>query len=255
MDGDFLYCRSDSCPSKLIGSIKVWIDRLGILHWGDALIHSISNPSNPAVNSISDLYRLSVDDLERHCSGRVMAIKCWESLHKDMSVPLEIVLSALNIPNVGLSTATDIVKAGFDTIEKVLGASSDDFQKVSNIGKITADRIVEGLSWRAQDLRDLSEILNVVSSKRGSLSGMKVCITGDVWMPRRAVQKMIVDAGGQAVGSVTKDTSMLVCDDSTSSSGKSKKAKRYGIPIISGDALKLILNGELFVGEIIPISH
>jgi len=180
-----------------------------------------------------------------------MAVKCWSSLHKDKSIPLEVVLSALNIPNFGLSTATDVVKAGYDTVDKVLDATSEDFQKVPNVGTITASRISEGLTWKSSELRDLTDVIDIVSSTRGSLSGVKVCITGDVWAPRRAVQKMIVDAGGQAVGSVTKDTSVLVCNDPGSSSGKSKKAARYGIPVISGDMLKAILEGNSSIQDIL----
>jgi DNA ligase (NAD+) len=251
VDGDFLFCKSDLCPSKLTGSIKVWIERLGILHWGEALIRSITNPDDPFVSSVADLYRMSVVDLERHCSGQKMAAKCWESLHKDTSIPLEVVLSALNIPNFGLATATDIVKAGYDTVERVLGASASDFEKVPNIGAVTAKRIVEGLEWKKSELRDLADVLDIVSSQHGPLSGMKVCITGDVWAPRRAVQKMIVDAGGQAVGSVAKDTSILVCNDPGSSSGKSKKATKYGIPVISGDALRDVLEGRSSIQDVI----
>lgn len=251
VQGDFLYCKSDLCPSKLTGSVKVWVERLGILHWGDALIGSLTNSDDPAISTIADLYRLTVDDLEVHCSGRKMAEKCWNTLHKNESVPFEVVLAALNVPNLGPSTATDIVDSGFNDVDKLLAASEEDLQKVPNVGIRTACQVAEGLRWKAQELRDLQTVITMPSSPKGALSGLKICITGDVWAPRKAVQKMIVEAGGKAVNGVAKDTSLLVCDDVGSSTTKSKKAAKYNVPMISGDDLKALLDGHKSIDEFI----
>jgi DNA ligase (NAD+) len=172
-----------------------------------------------------------------------MAVKCWKALHDNMSVPLEVVLAGMNIPNLGLTTATDIVKAGHDTIDKVLSLTISQLVSVQNVGEITAKQVYLGLSSKKDVLIDLASVLDIKSTRLGPLSGKKVCITGDIWAPRKAVQKMIVTAGGQAVNSVSKDTSFLVCDDANSSSSKSKRAAAYGIPSISGSDLKRILDG------------
>lgn len=255
VEGDFLYCRSKRCPTRFFGDLKVWVDRLGLLFWGDAIISSLTDPENPnAIRSIADLYGMSVADLEEHCSGLKMARKCWKVLHDNMSVPLEVVLSGLNIPNLGLATATDIVKAGYDTIPKVKSLTTEQLTAVPNIGDITASQIKIGLDSKLELLTSLEAILDVRSPSTGPLSGKKICITGDVWAPRKAVQKLIVSAGGQAVDGVSKDTSLLVCDDLNSSSSKSKRAAAYGIPTVNGSDLKRVLDGlvtwdELFSSE------
>ena len=241
VEGDFLYCRHKRCPTRLFSDVKVWVDRLGLLHWGDSLIGSLTDSGS--ISSVSDIYRLSVHDLEKHCSGPKMAKKCWGVLHENMSVPLEVVVSGLNIPNLGLATATDIVKAGFDTIEKICSLSMEQLVSVSNIGDITAAQIKAGLDLKRLLLEDFGNILDIKPSTDGFLNGKKVCITGDVWAPRKAVQKLIVSAGGRAVDGVSKDTSLLVCDSIDSSSSKSKKAREYGVPIVRGADLKRILDG------------
>lgn len=252
IEGDFLYCRNKKCPTRLFSDLKVWVDRLGLLHWGDALLTSLSDSSKPgAVKSVADLYKLSETDLEDHCSGMKMARKCWKVLHDNMSIPPEVVLAGMNIPNLGLSTATDIVKAGYDTIDKVCSMSTGDLLTIPNIGAITANQIKSGIDAKAGLLAELDTLLSIKPASTGPLSGKKICITGDVWAPRKAVQKMIVSAGGQAVDSVSKDTSALVCEASDSSSSKSKKAKQHNIPIISGADLKRILDEESTWEEIV----
>jgi DNA ligase (NAD+) len=236
---------------RLSGAIKVWVDRLGLLHWGDALIGSLTDPEKTSsIQSVGDLYRLSVEDIQEHCSGPKMAKKCWKTLHDNTSVPLEIVLAGMNIANLGLATATDIVKAGHDSIDKVLALTLEQLQEIPNIGEITALQIRNGLDSRRDTLLDLASILDITLPISGPLRGKKVCITGDVWAPRKAVQKMVTAAGGQAVDSVSKDTSFLVCDDSSSTSSKAKRAASYGIPIIKGADLKNILDGVATCDEI-----
>ena len=256
VEGDFLYCRSKRCPTRLFGDVKVWVDRLGLLFWGDALISSLTDPdSSNSVKKVSDLYRMSVADFEEHCSGLKMAKKCWKVLHDNMSVPLEVVLAGLNISNLGLATATDIVKAGYDTIKKVCDLTTEQLIAIPNIGEITADQIKTGLDSKSDLLADLESVLDIRSATVGPLSGKKVCITGDVWAPRKAVQKLIVAAGGQAVDSVSKDTSLLVCDDVGSSTAKNKRAIAYAIPIVNGSDLKRILDGLVTWDELLSTQR
>jgi DNA ligase (NAD+) len=252
IEGDFLYCRSKSCVSRLFGDIKTWVNRLGLLFWGDSLITSLSNPDNRnSVSSVSDLYKMSVEDFENHCSGLKMAKKCWRSLNDNRTLPLEVVLYGLNIQNLGLSTATDIVNAGYDSVQKILSLSQEDLVLVPNIGKVLAAQIKDGLDSKCDLLVELGSILDIKKKESGPLTGKKVCITGDVWAPRKLVQKLIISLGGQAVDSVSKDTSLLICDDSSSSSSKMKKAVSYGIPVVDGSSFKKLIDGIVSWDELV----
>lgn len=69
------------------------------------------------------------------------------------------------------------------------------------------------------------------------LSGKTFVITGSVnhFKNRAELQAKIEELGGKATGSVTKKTSYLINNDVESTSGKNKKAKELGVPIISED--------------------
>lgn len=244
LEGDFLYCRSKSCPAMLSGSVRVWIRNLGILYWGDALIDALTDPDDPRIQSVADLYRLTVDDLAECSSGKKMAKKCYDVLHAGKSIPLELMLASLNIPNFGTSTATDVVQAGFDTVEKVLGASYDSLKEVPNIGEKTARQIQEGILSRSDLIVELEEVLDLRPPSGGPLNGKTVCITGELSLPRKAVEKMVMDAGGFPKGSVSKTTSFLVTNDQSTGTSKMQKAKKYGVPVIDEAGLMSLINGS-----------
>ena len=65
-------------------------------------------------------------------------------------------------------------------------------------------------------------------------------ITGSLhhYENRDALKKAIEEAGGKVSGSVSAKTAYLINNDLTSTSGKNKKAKELGIPIIDEDTIK-----------------
>lgn len=70
-------------------------------------------------------------------------------------------------------------------------------------------------------------------------AGMRVCFTGSavlkgVSVKRDSLEATAAQAGMQPVGSVTKkNCDLLVAGDTSSRSGKARKARKYGIPVLS----------------------
>ena len=243
--GQFLYCYNKMCPAKLSGSVKVWVKRLGLLHWGDSLIDSLTDPDNPKINSLADLYELEPEEIATCTSGMKMAKKCWDILHANKSIKLELLIASLNVPNLAISTATDIVQAGYDSVDKILSLTIDQLESVKNIGHVTAQQIFLGLQERKQTIIDLAYVLDIKGPCTGALSGISVCITGTTSKPRKAVQKLILDSGGIVKDSVGSGLTYLVTNEVDTTSNKMIKAKRYGIKIIS----------ELQLYEIIGLNN
>ena len=233
IDGQFLFCRSKSCPVQLTGSIKVWVKRLGLLHWGDSIIEALTDPDNPKVNSIADLYHLEPEEISIYTSGLKMAKKCWDTLHAAKNIKLELLIASLNIPNLALATATDIVNAGYDSVEKILSINTDQLESIHNIGEITAKQIFSGLQERQHVILELVKVLTIVGPITGPLSGKSVCITGSTSKPRKAVQKIIMDAGGIVKDSAGVGLNYLVTNEIDTSSKKMQNAKKYGTEVIS----------------------
>ena len=62
-------------------------------------------------------------------------------------------------------------------------------------------------------------------------------VTGDVhtFANRDALKAYVESQGGKVAGSVSSKTNFLINNDVTSTSGKNRKAKDLGVPIISED--------------------
>ena len=83
----------------------------------------------------------------------------------------------------------------------------------------------------------------------GSLSeGMLVCFTGQVLIDGTLITRVQLEAmaalvGLQPVSSVTrKGCDLLVAADTSSRSGKAKKAHEYGIPIVAAEEFLALLS-------------
>ena len=84
------------------------------------------------------------------------------------------------------------------------------------------------------------------STTAKTMEGKSVVITGSLehFGNRKELQALIEQAGGRAAGSVSAKTAYLVNNDITSTSGKNKKAKELGVPIVTEEEFLRILKGE-----------
>ena len=67
--------------------------------------------------------------------------------------------------------------------------------------------------------------------------GDLIVLTGDMSRPRNAIEAELEDAGFTPHGAVTKRVKLLVAADPDSLSGKARKARSYGIPVVGEDYL------------------
>jgi len=234
--GDFLYCINDGCSSRDRGFIKSWIQNIGILYWGDAMIDSMIDDG---VSSVSQLYKMSPYEIQQYCSGQKMADKCFRSLH-EAKVTLITFLASLNIKGVGTSVSSLIVDSGFDSIDKILSITYNDLVVIDGIGDKIADVFVSGIQAKKQEILELSKIIEfeTVDSK---LADYTICITGDTPIPRSAIHAKILELGGKVSKSVSSKTNLLVCSNLESNSSKMKKAKKLGCNIMHvSDFMRMI---------------
>lgn len=67
--------------------------------------------------------------------------------------------------------------------------------------------------------------------------GDMVVLTGDMTRPRSAIEADLEAAGFKPHGAVTKKVKLLVAADPDSISGKARKARQYGIPVVGEEYL------------------
>ncbi|MGC0363089.1 DNA polymerase-3 subunit epsilon [Rhodococcus sp. 27YEA15] len=75
----------------------------------------------------------------------------------------------------------------------------------------------------------------------GLVQGMKIVISGSTRTPRMRLAARLIEAGFDVTNSVSRQTSVLVCNDTESQSGKVRRAGSDVIPVISEQRLEELL--------------
>ena len=248
MHGEYLVCRSEDCPAQTLGALKRWVSKVGVLHFGEALLTAVVDAG--MVETIPDLYRLDADAVGAlEVDGRRVggsAKRALDSLHAKKDLPLDLLVGSLGIPLVGRKMARLLVDAGINNLDLMASATEDQMAAIAGFGPGRAKSFREGFDAR----KDLIEgILAagvtlaapvVVEQTSDVMAGQAVCFSG---VRDKDAEAAIVAAGGRIASGVSKNTTLLVLKDVASASSKAKKARDLGIEVIGIDDLWSRLGG------------
>lgn len=245
--GSRLYCPNKKCKKRILHQIFKWIECIDIRDFGDTLVNSLFNDGK--LNSISDIYKLTEEDLipyflgeesqEKVSKGEKISLgaqKVFNSIQSHRKVRLSSFIAGFDIEGIGETMVEKLIDAGFTSIEKFLSASAEDFASVYSFAEITGKTLFDGLKENQEEIKKLTEnsIVEVQSIVEGKLTGLSFCFTGELHsMKRQDAEALVKKEGGSFKSSVTKDLSYLVTNDTESGSSKNVKAQKLGIPIIN----------------------
>ena len=240
-EGTRLYCPNTLCPGKLYHRLEKWIQTMGIMDIGPAVLKRLFDTGK--VRTIADLYKLTVADLiEIERMGETLAKKILSNINAKRSLKLSELLAGLDIDGIGPLMAEKLIGAGFTTLEKLKQAASIDFARIPGFGNILAENLVLGLKELEPVLNELVAYISITQETQGVLQGLSFCFTGELQTMKRAeAESLVRQYGGSVKSSVTKDLSYLVTNDPQSGSSKNLQAKKLGIPVITEDDFLLMI--------------
>lgn len=198
------------------------------------------------VKTTADLYRLTpaqVAGLDRY--GRTSAQNLVSAIQASKDRGLERVLVSLGIRHLGRRLSTRLAQAypTMALIEEAVARGPEAFAEIEGFGKVKSAIIVDGLRANAELISDLAAVGVDMAAKEaapvrgeGALNGLKVLVTGAVPGHTRDTAKAAVEAaGGEAVGSVSGRTDVVLAGEGAGGS-KLVKAESLGIPVIDVSA-------------------
>lgn len=252
-DSEVLICTNDDCKGKLLGKLSHAVSKnaLNVDGLSEATIQKFID--FVWLTSIKDIYHLS--DHEKEMSmlegfGKRSVTKLLDSIEKSRNTSLQRFIYSLSIPLVGKSASKDIsneVDGDYDAFIHTLSVyGAEYFKNISGIGDSIVYSMNDFFRNHCKDIYDLSKeftfekpISLATTDDIKSLVGKTFVITGSLehFENRDAAKAEIELHGGKVSGSVSAKTSYLVNNDIESTSGKNKKAKELGIPIISENQL------------------
>ena len=244
MEGAFLRCLSLDCGARTARSLTYWCRSLEIDGIGEKLIETLLD--NELIKSISDMYRLTHDQLsELDRMGNKSANNVISELDKTRRLNLAKFIHALGLERIGPEVATSISQH-FTSLEKLLHwvdeGENSELTEIDGIGEKVALIFREGIIKRRSLIDELKEIISVTNEGKksgGILDGLSFCITGSLSRPRKEIAEEIKNVGGKVVSTVSGNLDYLVAGESAGS--KLEKAENLGVKILSEqDLLKLV---------------
>jgi DNA ligase (NAD+) len=263
-----VYCPNLACPARVGQEFGHFVGRGGMDIEGAGWKALEQLLQTGLIKKRGDFYRLSVEDLEGlERFGRKSAENLHGAIQRSRRRPLERIIAALGIPQVGWTTAIELaywlptdVPAGDDWlrraavhIARVAAEEPGRFEEIEGIGPVVAKSLA---AWFAPDgagngvLEDLADagVEAELPAPRavaasGPLSGTSLVVTGTLeGFSREEAEEAIRAAGGKVAGSVSKKTDYVVAGEKAGS--KLAKAQELGVPVLDEAGFRRLLAGE-----------
>jgi len=243
---EVLYCTNDDCSGKLLGKWVTFVSKKGM---------DINGLSEATLEKFLQLgfldhvfvniyylgdYRKDLYKIEGF--GKKSIDNLLDAIEASRDVDLMHFLCAFSIPNVG-EGQSKLICSKFKTFEEFRDACNNrfHFDTIPGIGPILNTNIHRWWSnndWQMEDVaREVRFKEEAMNKPTGNypLAGMTFVVTGNVhvYKNRDELKKTIESLGGKVSGSVSKNTTYLINNDTESTSSKNTKAKQLGVKIIS----------------------
>ncbi|MBE5996235.1 MAG: NAD-dependent DNA ligase LigA [Lachnospiraceae bacterium] len=239
-----LYCTEPDCPAKKILSFAHFVSRdaLGIDGISEATLEKLI--AEGLIHENADIFELSkhraiIEKMEGF--GTRSFEKMIASIESSRKTTAAKVLYGIGIPGVGVQTAKLIAAAFSDDVEAVADAGEEQLLAVDTVGPVIAEGIIKWFS-KEENRKMLSRLLTFLEIEKqeekresSAVAGKTFVITGSLlhFSNRSELVETIERAGGKVSSSVSAKTDYLINNNTASTSGKNKKARELGIPVIS----------------------
>lgn len=227
-----LFCRSSKCPAKFGKAIEHFAKKLNIKGLAEKTIEKLG------IDSFYEIYSLTLEDITNKLSSKALGSKLFAEIENSKECELSAFISALGIPLIGDTAAKKLANV-VDSIEQI----DEKTAGLAGLGPIATHNL---LNWLAANRSLLRAMPIKFKPKNAASSAVKitVCITGALqgYKNRSEAVNFLSGLGVQVKDSVTRDVTVLVCEDPKKIGSSSyKKAEQLGLPIVTlTDLLKII---------------
>ena len=258
------YCpNEEGCPPQIKGKIEHFISRkaMDIDSLGEGKIELLYDRG--LIRNAADLYDMKYEQLiglekvypadtekkERKVSFRDKTVRnILKGIEASKETAFEKVLYALGIRYVGETVAKKLAQH-FKSMDRLMEASYEELVAVDEIGERIAGALIayfksEEHLEMIQRLREKGLQFEIREDKPGvknTLEGKSFVISGSFEnISRNELKNLIELHGGKNTGSVSGNTNYIIAGDNMGPS-KRKKAEELGIPLISLDDFKKMI--------------
>lgn len=240
--GNILYCKNPKCPCRIKGRILNYLRKMNI---GEISYETVNDFYNLGyLKSIEDLYHLKEfkNELTQIPGYGASSIsKILKEIDSVKDVTPSLLLGSLGIESLSTKRFKSILEylSFSELIEYAMDNQAAIFTVIPGIKEKTAIKLIDGIHENIDLIMFLMEVLNVLDEPTEVHGDFKVCFTKVRDSEKEA---FIKEHGGEVVDDVTKETSFVVVPSLAVESSKTKKATKYGLPLVLIDDLENYIN-------------
>ena len=250
-ESEVLVCTNPNCSGKLLGRLKFFVSKpaLNIEGLSEATLEKFIELG--WLSSFKDIFSLKehfTEMVKLEGFGETSVNKLLNAIEKSRDIKLENFITALSIPDVGLSTAKTIAARFDDCRSFIVRATDFKWEELDGIGSVTAEKINNFINTNLDEIRELAKEFNFIEESKAEVkanpfNGKSVAVTGKlIHFNRDSINAKLESLGAKPASGVTAKTHYLINNDPTSNSSKNKKANELNIPIITEDEFLEMIN-------------
>ena len=245
-----LLCPNEDCPARNVNALIHFAarDAMNIEGLGDSMMEDFYNLG--FIKNIIDIYKLKEhrdEIIELEGYGNKSCDNLEMSIEKSKDNSLERLLNGLGIPGIGLKTAR-LLSRKYESIDNLMNATYEELHDIKDIGPTLAENIVNYF----KDINNINLINNlkligvnmlykgekIVQNE--NYTGKKFVLTGTIsFMTRDEIKNLIETRGGEVIGSVSKNTDVVIVGENPGS--KYDKAIKLNIEIWNEEKFKSLI--------------
>ena len=252
-----LHCMNPDCKAKLLGKLVHFVSKnaINIDGMSEATLQLLIERG--WVKSFKDLYNLKENQIylwKYHTVGfgEKSVDKLLENIEKSRNTTLDRFIYGLCIPLIGRTASKEIAKFfKYDYKKFRTDGIVTHYSQIDGFGDNMNQSLHDYLRENHMKISTLADEfifeMKSESSNNADLSNKTFVITGSLnhYKNRDELINIIEQLGGKVSGSVSSKTNYLINNDVTSTSGKNKKAKDLGIPIISENQFVQMVTSQI----------
>ena len=242
-----LFCPNPGCTAKQIKGFAHFVSRdaMNIDGMSESTLEKLIGRG--LIHEFADLFHISdhhdvIVGMEGF--GELSFKNMCDAVEKARDVSPQAFLYSLGIPNFGRANAGLVCNYCRNDWNAIRSITSEELITIDGVGDVMA-QAYRNFFDDPENERIVDDLLKEVRLEEGyeeagdELAGLTFVITGSLNnYPNRDSLKAEIEAkGGKVAGSVSAKTTALINNDITSNSGKNKKARDLGIPVISEDQM------------------
>lgn len=236
-----LICGNPNCEGKMINKLNHFCGKNGLDIKGLSKATLEKLIEWEWIENIIDIFNLKnhrAEWIQKTGFGQKSVDNILNAIEEAKTTTLEAFISSLGIPLIGKVVAADLMKHFKDYHEFREAVNNKfDFSEFEGFAESKTEAL---WNYNYTEADEIYNFLNLCSKEKEeslekTCADLKIVITGKLikFKNRNEFKALIEAKGGKVVDSVSKNTSYLINNDLTSTSGKNKDAQKLNIPIIS----------------------